>query len=362
MAAPGRFNRTVWGTDELLRTWQIAGSATGTAMATLNTGFCARFTALDTRDVASVYVNWSTVSSPGTVQVRIETIDATTGKPSGSLYDASASVNITPTAGWQIATFAVLPTAGLVAGTEYAVVLLTTVAGTTQSLRIYVTANSSGMYPSVALTAADGTTRANFAEVVATIPVMTLVMEDAVEEVFTFSPYATANSQNLFGTAAAGQKVVVPANATFSVAGIEISGVTRVGTPAGDLRFRVFSGNSAVSGTSVTVDKDSLTGASTRHARVLFPAPVSLAAGTYRVVLDSGSSANSSNCWRLVCPQARVSGNVPSGFTLTSTTDVTAGTITWTDDATSQAPVGLLLDDLTASGGGGYSRGRSVNA
>src|SRR5262249_33821229 len=158
MAASGRFNRFTWGFDEILREWgvSIAPGATTFAMANLNTGYCARFMANDARDVASVWINWSTVSSPGTVQVRIETIDATTGKPSASLYDATATVNITPSAGWQQATFASLPTTGLTAGTEYALVLLTTVAGTTQTLRAYLTASGSGSFPAAALTAADG--------------------------------------------------------------------------------------------------------------------------------------------------------------------------------------------------------------
>lgn len=84
------------------------------AMPTLNNGFSGRFMAYDTRDIKSVYVNFSSVSAPGTVELRIETIDNTTGKPSGTLYDANATKSFTPAAGWNTVTFDTLPTTGLV--------------------------------------------------------------------------------------------------------------------------------------------------------------------------------------------------------------------------------------------------------
>jgi hypothetical protein len=347
---PGRYHRGIFGADEVVRSFSANG-ATTYAMAALNTGWCARFTAPDTRDVWSVWVNWSTVTAPGTVQVRIETIDTTSGKPTGTLYDANAVLSFTPAAGWQQLTFASHPTTGLVAGNEYAVVLLTTAGGTAQTLRSSI---PSGPYPTLTLTAADGTTRANFAEVGNTTPVITFGLSDGLEEAFACCPYAAQSTSNIFGTNAAGLKFTVPAGAIFSAAGIEFSNVTRTGTPAGDLRLRIFNSSDAtVSGTTVSVSRNSLTGVNTRRLRVHFPAVVSLSAGTYRVVLDSASSANSSNCWKVTASQARIAGNAPSGFVLTTTADVTAGPpVTWTDTATDVPPLGLILDDVTTAAGG----------
>lgn len=348
MPVPGRFHRSIFGSDDYVHAISANAGPVGYAMAALNAGWCARFTAPDARDVLSVYINWQTVTAAGTVELRIETVDAATGKPTGTLYDANASKSFTPASNWQQVTFDTPPTAGLTAGTEYAVVLLTTSAGTAHTLRSH---NTQGSYPTVVLTAADGTTRSNFAEVANSVPVLTLVFEDSLEESLNCSPYATTSIVTLFGTNAGGMKFTVPPGTTLAVAGIEVGNQVRTGTPAGDLRFRVLdSSDSAVAGTTVTLDKDSLASVNGRRVRFHFPAVVSLAAGTYRIVLDSASSANSSNCWSFRSAVVRVAANAPSGFLLTSTTDVTAGPIVWVDTATDVPPLGLVLDDVTGSG------------
>lgn len=348
-AQVGTYHGPLWGPPT---NGYLAFASTNThAMAALNTGWAARFTAIDTRDVKTVYVHWNSVSSPGEVTVRIETIDATTGKPSGTLYDANASLAFTPTAGWQALTFASIPTTGLTAGSEYAIVLLTTTGGTTQTLSRSV---PSPCYPSITLTASDGTTRSNFAEVNTHRPICTLIMDDDEEEILAFQPYVTVDqSKDIYGTNAAGMKFVVPAGTTKTFTAYQWFG-SRTGTPAGDLRFRILdSDDAAVAGTTVTVDKDSLTNVNARDAMIpLVGGPVTLAAGTYRAVLDSVSSANSSNCWTVIGANVRVAGNTPSGFVMTDTADVTAGPpITWTD-TTTMAPLLWLVESTEAGTGG----------
>jgi hypothetical protein len=349
MPIPGRFQRAIFGQDEIIRSLAAAGSATGFAMGPLNSGACFRFTAPDTRDIASVWINWSVITAPGTLDLRIETIDATTGKPTGSLYDANAVVTgFTPAAGWQQITFGTLPTTGLVAGNEYGVVLLTTVAGTTHSLRASITV---GAYPTILLTAADGTTRSNFAEVVSGCPICIMVFEDFSEESMAMSPYATIANNNIFGNNATSLKIVVPTGTKILAAGIEIGCLTRIGTPAGDLRARIFDSNDVlVTGSMFIADKDSLTGVNTRRCRLHFAAVVQLVAGTYRIVVDSSASANSSNCWRINSGVARVASNVPSGFNESTTADLTATPIVWTDTPTNLPSLALILDNLTGGG------------
>jgi len=350
MAVPGSLYRSIIGADNVVTAIALNGGATTFAMASLNTCWAARFMAGDTRDILSVYVNWSSVASAGTVTLRIETIDATTGKPTGSLYDANATLAFTPVAGWQLLTFASAPTTGLTAGTEYAILLITTTGGTTQTLRASVAA---GAYPTMVQTAADGTTRSNLTDTTSGVPICTAIFEDSVEETLDFCQFATISNYNIFGTAAAGVKFVVPVNLTFLVDGIDMPYVLRTGTPAGDLRVRIFnSADTAVSGTTITIDKDSVLGGSGRRWKARFGAPVSLAAGTYRIVLDSASSANSSNCYTIVAGVARAAANVPTNLNATNTADVTAGTISWTDTNTQQMAMGLLLDSISGSGGG----------
>ncbi|MBI5235574.1 MAG: hypothetical protein HY886_04925 [Deltaproteobacteria bacterium] len=329
----------------------VVVASTTYAMAALNTGWCARFKANDTLDVKSVKLRWSSVSAAGTVQLRIETIDATTGKPSGTLYDANAVISFTPVAGVQTYTFATLPTTGLTIGNEYAIVLLTTVAGTTQTLQSSATGTNYASLPVILLTAANGTTRTNFAEVTDTIPIAGIVWEDNSENPSGLCPFHTQNDTAIYTTNAGAVKMVLPAQ-------VKIAGVfawqRKSGTPAGDLRVRVFdSSNNVVANTTVTVDKDSLLTqfTSSRRVQFLFPAVVTLAAGTYRIVWDSASSANSSNCWTIRTATFFSSAGVPSASRLSTCPDV--GTPVWTDSTTDMAAGGFLLDDIVAGTGGG---------
>jgi hypothetical protein len=192
----------------------------------------------------------------------------------------------------------------------------------------------------------------------------TLIFEDSIEESPESLPWSTTTNYNIFTTNAAGSKLIIPSNMTLTTRGVRAL-IVKVGTPAGDLRCRIMdSSDAVVSGTTRTVDKDSLlTGTSSnRSVNFIFDVPVALAAGTYRVVLDSASSANSSNCWRFQSGAAHVSGLVPSGHISTSTVDVTAGPpITWTDTNTDEPPIALLMDTKSASAGGGSGPNSSGN-
>lgn len=351
MPATGRFYGSMIGADCGIAHTLIANAGPNTfAMAALNTGCHFRFTAPDTRDILTVYVNWATVTAAGVVELRIETIDATTGKPSGSLYDANATKSQAPVAGWQAFTFASPPTTGLTAGTEFAIVLLTTTGGTTHTLNRSIDAVLNSAYPTIAQTAADGTTRSNFADVSGSVPICTVIYDDSVEEVPGFTQFAGVTSYNVFGTAASGLKFVVPSGQTWTVRAVKAPTMNRVGTPAGNLRCRILNSSDAqVSGATSTADKDSMTGSNSKRSQFVFQGIVTLAAGTYRVVFDSASSADSSNCWRIRSLNARASGLVPASLIQTSTADITAGTISWTDTATEQSQVQLVLDDITVA-------------
>lgn len=346
MAVPGAFYGAMIGPDVLFDTFGASGISTY-AMAALNTGWCGRFTATQAKDVKSAKFNFSAVSSAGVITLRIETIDATTGKPSGSLYDAAATKTFTPVAGWQTVTFDSLPTTNLTVGAEYAIVLLTTTGGTTQTLRGHCALGAaSSVYPTIALTASDGTTRSNFAEVAGTIPLCSLVLEDDTEDPMGMMPCATSTTHNIFGTAALALKVTTVG--TLEVLGTSFTFV-KVGTPAGDLRVRIFDGsNNVVTNGSVTIDKDSIsTAGTTRRQRPLFPGLASLTAGTYRVVLDSPSSVDSSNCWRVLCPIPVTTAVVPANYVASTCPDV--GTPVWTDSATAdQPPIRLVVNNITA--------------
>lgn len=335
----------------------VTAGATGYAMAALNTGWVARFTATQNKDIFSAKFNFSSVSAAGEITLRIETIDATTGKPSGTLYDANATKAFTPVAGWQTVTFDAAPTTNLTVGAEYALLLLTTTGGTTMTLRSHVLADTNfAQYPLITLTAADGTTRSNFAEVTSTgTPVASLLLDDGTEDPMGLVPYAVATpAYAVYGTTAYAQKIVV--DGTISAYGVEFLPI-KTGTPAGDLRVRILdTSGSALSNSTVTIDKDSLlTGlASHKVCAAFFGGLVSIASGTYYIVFDSSGSANSSNSWGFASVVPVDTTVIPDGFISSTTADVTAGPPpTWTDSATGdQALVRLMVDDITAAAGG----------
>lgn len=352
MPAPGKLNGSEIGAHRghFIHT-TAGGFFTTYAMAALNTGWAARFIAKDTRDVLTVRVNFSTVTAAGSIRCMIETDDGgATGKPSGTLYDANATIDFTPAAGWNTMTFATPPTTGLTAGAAYYVVLLTVTGGTTHTLN---SSQSEGTYPTVCLTAADGTTRTNFAEVSAATPCLTLTFDDSVEEADSFCPYGTLSALATHGTNSSGQKFTLQVS-------VKATGVRwillRNGTPAGDLVWTIFdSSDAAVSGATVTIDKDHLVNSGARASKALFPAPVTLAAGTYRIVARSSGSASSVNGFNIRGVPHRDAALVPDNLCQTTTADVTAGPPTWTDTAANLACVVLILDeDVTASSGGGY--------
>lgn len=358
MAIPGRLYGTRIGPSAIYNRLTTSGAGTY-AMAALNTGWCARFMATQNKDIFSVKVNFSAVTAAGTIEARIETIDATTGKPTGTLYDAAATKSFTPVTGWQTVTFDTGPTTNLTVGTEYGLVLLTTTGGTTMTLRANVYNDSNfSFYPQVTLTAADGTTRSNFAELANSGgAIASFLLDDGTEDPMGLLPYAVAaNATPVYGTVAYAAKFVV--DGTISAYGVEFLGL-RNGTPAGDLRVRILNtSGSALSNSTVTIDKDSiLTGLNSawRTCVVMFGGLVELATGTYYITFDSSGSANSGNSWSLSAAVPVDTTVIPDGFIVSTTADVTAGPPpTWTDSATGDQPmVRLLINDITAPAGGG---------
>lgn len=320
------------------------------AMAALDAGCCFRFTAQSTNDIKSFRLWWASVTAPGVVRSRIETVDATTGKPTGTLYDANATIDIVPAAGNQTYTFATLPTTGLTVGAEYCLVLLTTTAGTTQTL-YHMTAASTLVpnYPTITLTTVTAPTRSSFAEIANGIPVCSLVDENDGEISECFVPFSgDGGTINTFFGANTWAAAKFTTNASIKTNGISMI-MRRNGTPAGDARIRIFDNlNNLITGTTMTVDKDSLTGISSRRLRSRF-ATITLPANTYRIVFDSASSADTNNAFGIYS-HTFMHANCVNNWRLSTSAN---GGSTWTDSTTAQPMGWLCLDDFVAGAGGG---------
>lgn len=179
-----------------------------------------------------------------------------------------------------------------------------------------------------------------------------MVFDGNAEETVGFAGFLGGSAFSVYGTRAFGAKVIVPTGVTLSVVGGVAEGPLRNGTPD-DLRFRILnSSDVVVSGASVTLKQAGLTLASGRRVVGRFPSPVSLSAGTYRAIWDqAGNTSTSGNNWTFYSASHRSTALAPSYFTLTTTTDVTAGTPTWVDTPADVPTIGLQLNNLSGSGG-----------
>lgn len=336
----------------------VNGGASTTALATINTGWAARHIAGTTLDVKAIKIHWNAVSSPGQVRVRYETVNAATGKPTNTAYDANATLAAqSPTAGVQTYTFGTLPTTGRTVGSAYAVTVVTTTGGTTQTLNSHIVETVPSMLPASLLTTSDaGTT---WTETAGATPVVVLVMEDDTEVSLQegLSPYSSVTLQNVFSANGIASTVVLPVR--VEIMGVAIPAVSKIGTPAGDLRIRIMdAASSIVSGTTYLLDKDSIsTNINARGATAIFPAPVSLPAGTYRIVADCTSCVDVNNCWRLSTADSMSTLSVPSGYSSSTTSNSTATPPTWTDSATKVSSMGFILSDIPVPTGGGVIGG-----
>lgn len=346
--AIGRYGRVQFGLDALANTVANSGAATF-AMAASGAGFAAAFMAADAQAVYGGWVNWSSASSPGTVQVSLETFSA--GVPGGlGSYDANAQVSITPAAGWQQFTFATPPTTALVPGNLYALVLVTTGAGTTQTLRGYT---STANWPTEALSTATGGTRSSFAKISnSAAPIATLVLADGTESTGGLCPWATSAAYSVYLNRAAGMQFTPGGPISFR--GYVISNLSIVGSPSSlNVAVRDASGG-VVSGTATTVPTAQLQTATTR---IWLPAAVTLQAGTYYVSIDQGNNGTAGNCYQMPAAIGRSASVIPSAFVGVSTTDITATPPAWTQgNGGLETPgVALILDDIPAAGGVGRS-------
>lgn len=323
------------------------------AMPALNNGVSMRFRSnSSTRKIYGVTVSWATLTAVGTVTVRIETIDATTGKPTGTLYDTNAAITAAPSGAGstQTFTFASNPTTTLSAGTEYAVVIFTASAGTAHTLNSYT--NTGGL-PAVLHTAADASTRSNFTVTNPSVPIVTLVLDDATETCFDAFPYYSITNTQIYGVdLAAGAKFTT--NVSIVVNGIGLDHPLQTGSP-GDLRLRLLdNSNTLVTGSTITIDKDYVSGMSGRSIRAFFDAPITLTAGTYRIVADQNGSGDSSNFYN-IRNMISLSTNVcPTDFRQSSSTNMST-TFTWTDSTTNSSSMFLLIDSIPTQAGVGGS-------
>ncbi|AMV24588.1 hypothetical protein VT84_09345 [Gemmata sp. SH-PL17] len=326
------------------------GVATTFVMTGTDVGWAARHKARSVRKPKGVWINWATpLTSPNTVTLRYETTDSN-GKPSGTLYDANATKDFTPSAGWQFVQFDVLPTTARTVGGRYCVVLITAGSSTALSLRSSISVNTSPVAP---LTTTTASTRSSFA-VVSAAPICALVLDDDSIVTEGMCPYAVSGTtQQIYGTRAVGFEFTLLAPAVLD--GIDAGAMSVTGTPS-DLLAKIYSGSTPVSGAvSTNLFADILATSNTRQGRLLFDSgPVTLQPGTYQAfVQQSNTGTVSTNRYNLSTAVAVSADLIPANLAMVTTLDVTAGSVSWTKTTTeTPAAFGLIFSELPSGGGG----------
>lgn len=327
-----------------------SNSVVGFALASVNNCAAFRFMAQRTTDIAGVYVYFTSVASAGTVSLRIETDSR--GKPSGSLYDANAAKSFTPVYGWNLVTFDATPSTGLTVGGIYHIVLITTGAGTTQTLG-YGVADWTA-HPLVPMTAVDGSTRSNLAFADGQAPVFLLHLSDGAYVSYGAAVLTTRTFNGVYGTRGVGCKFTVPAGETWTVAGVYNQFMYPSGTPPANLKCSIYGSSGIVAGASVTIASGVI--AAYRQLQALFPSPVALSAGVYRAVFETPDhDGTGANCWNIISCSAAPNASLPSDLSFAGTADVSATpTITWgLDNSAQMSSLGLFIDSTAGAGGGG---------
>lgn len=317
-----------------------AGSTTYVA-ASANRAWAAIFQATDTRDIKGVGINLQGVSSPGTYDIGIETVNSS-HVPTGTLYDANARTgSITPSAaGWQsVATFSTLPTTGLVAGDWYAMVVRKLTGGTTCTFRART---SQGYRAGPNYLDTNDYTAPSWGNRQVS-PHCYFQLEDDTFETFGCIPVVDGTTQYAFGAdQLVGAKFDLP---TACRARAFTLSIQRIGTPAGNLTLELFDSSNNVL-RSVTIPKEAIPNSVSRYFNF---DPIELDAGTYRIGYSSSGSANSSNTFGIrygILPQ---SGLIGPNFCRTTCTNRT-GAFTWTDDTASVVDAGLHIENVTVGG------------
>ncbi len=320
-------------------------------------GVAFRFTAKSTDDVKSVALRFGTVTAVTGVTVEIWTIDTATGKPS-SIYDAKATATATPTANaTNVFSYAAdPPTTGLVVGDEYAIVIInhTTGGATACILQSHVTPYAGALIGSLPVTVLSTTDAGSaWTEVASTLPVCSVVFEgDAVHNVG-FCPVYTITANKVYDTHYAGGKFVL--DTTVSAIGI-YAAVGKTGTPTANLTMRLYKdNNTVVTGAVREVNLHSLETQITtgiRVIRVLFPAAVSLTAGTYRISIDGAAANDANHCWQVYHGELLDASSLGSDFRIVTSTDSGAA---WTDTTAKPFMGGILIDDIPSVAGASMS-------
>lgn len=269
----------------------------------------------------------------GSVDVRVETVDASNGRPTGTLWAANTNASVTISAtGFFTAT---LTAGAVVAETDKLAIVFTWVSGSPRivSARFFGTT----AFPYRVINTGS-VAKGNSSEMV----IAALGYNDGS---FAYSPYVLQYNvgSTTFNSGSTpdeiGNLFTLPRD--YSVVGVWGA----LGGSGADFDIVLYSGSTALA--TISMDKDVFS-TSINFYFTQRCAAVSLTASTqYRLVFKPGAS--DIGIVRMVGPSSDARSAMPGGSAWQRTSRADAGA--WTETATEAVLLGLLVDDSAASGG-----------
>lgn len=334
----------------LTRGLDSANAPAAAALSTLNgagqfIGFVHRATEAMTVSHVEVWVG--TVTGSGTLDVRIETVDATTGHPTGTLWGTNTNIAGSTLTSSTTHTLALTASATIAKGDVFAVKFAynsgTSVAmQTTTGLRRI---GSSGAYPYYV---ANGSSKS---AITSCLPWALGSSTTAWYHIPGLTAFTTPTSRSVVSSSHdwSGVRFQVPFKCR--AAGIALRGTTG----EGDFTYKMLDDSHNELATSGTIDKDQIGGAGIIPGH--FTTPVTLSPATfYRAVIVPTATAKAVQIF--VAPSANHLTGTSSGLALFYDTvrGVGGGAVT---NSTAAYPLMDIiidqLDDGVSTGGGGFS-------
>lgn len=306
------------------------------------------FEAPKTGTIDRVGFRTGTVTTGATLDVRLETVSATDGNPTGALLAAgsNAAVAVTTSSIWHEVTLTT-PVA-VTAGQLVALVIVNPAVspGVLNIVRFSTNPNASLPYTALFTTVwTKATTHGIFAVryTDGTYPRIPGVLPVSI-----LGPAASINANSTPDEV--GNRIVVPM--ACRVAGFYWWWFAAA-APLADLTLKLYDSTGTLLASRL-VDKDSFMPSSVGAQLYLrLPTPVDLAAGMYRLTVNPASTTNENYTLMTTVASAGVMGAMPQGTNVYRTQRTNNGS--WTDTSTERAWLGLWLsaiDDGAGSGGG----------
>lgn len=296
-----------------------------------------------TGSIRKIHFRTGTVTSATDTDVRIETVDATTGNPTGTLFGTTTNVTVASasiTANAWITTGALTADCAVTRGSDkIAIVIAPT--GTPNYQVSYLTGNTNRNSPyNVHYTA-------SWSKTTFSLPVIALEYSDGTLAIAPgVYPWSAINTHS-YGNGSTPDEVALK----FSLAApVRVTGVWAIADLDGDADFVLYDSDGSTVLASTSTDKDIRSGTSTKSGEWLFAASQQLSANTsYRLSLKP-TSATTLTTYSFDVASAAILDQLAGGRNFHHSTRVDAGS--WTDTTTRRPFMGLIIDGIDDGAGG----------